>query len=312
MKAWPSLPDNHRTYAKSKEVWVMKKKLLLLAIVGALLLGAAPVLADDGFYVVAVGGGVGTKITSLPYTIKSPGFYYVTGNLACASGDGITVTSQGVTIDLMGFGLSGNSASTGIILGIGGEYVEIRNGTLTGWDKGISANGGGGIRVLNVRASSNQTYGIYLGGGPHLVKGCEVSYGSNGIYVSSGTVSGNRVTTTNGIASGGIISGNYAGGVSVGTGINAFGGAIVSGNLVINFATCISCQGEASVIGNSVKCFSAQTGISLPSDPSKPILMDQNIVAGDGTHYSGGGSNVVWAGSREASASSWGNNAGHP
>jgi hypothetical protein len=35
----------------------------------------APALADGDFYVVAVGGGVGTKITSLPYPINSPGFY---------------------------------------------------------------------------------------------------------------------------------------------------------------------------------------------------------------------------------------------
>ena len=50
----------------------MKRKLRLLVLVGAILLSVSPVLADGDFYVVAVGGGVGTKITSLPYTQHCP------------------------------------------------------------------------------------------------------------------------------------------------------------------------------------------------------------------------------------------------
>jgi len=69
----------------------MKRKLLLLAVAG------------DGYCVVAL-RGVGTRITSLLYTITRAGFYYLTG----ASGkDGITVSCNHVTIDLMGFSLTG-------------------------------------------------------------------------------------------------------------------------------------------------------------------------------------------------------------
>ena len=64
----------------------MKRTLWLLACLGALLLSAAPVPADDGFYVIAAGQpSVGTKITSLPYTISTPGYYYLTGNLSMAA-----------------------------------------------------------------------------------------------------------------------------------------------------------------------------------------------------------------------------------
>ena len=59
----------------------MKRKFWFLMLVGAVLLNGSPVLADGDFYVVAGGGGVGTKITSLPYTIDKPGFYYLGGNL---------------------------------------------------------------------------------------------------------------------------------------------------------------------------------------------------------------------------------------
>jgi hypothetical protein len=108
-----------------------------------MLLSVTPVLADDGFYVIG-GGGVGTKITSLPYTIEKPGFYYLGGNLQLttfAHGAGITVNCSHVTIDLMGFKLSHENINgyyftgTGISLN-GREDVEIRNGTLMGGGEG--------------------------------------------------------------------------------------------------------------------------------------------------------------------------------
>ena len=59
----------------------MKRKYWLLLLVCAVLLSGRPVLADGDFYVVVGGGGVGTKITSLPFTISAPGFYYLGSNL---------------------------------------------------------------------------------------------------------------------------------------------------------------------------------------------------------------------------------------
>ncbi len=44
-------------------------------------------------------------ISSLPITITNPGSYYLTANLTGGSGNGITVSSSGVTIDLNGFTL---------------------------------------------------------------------------------------------------------------------------------------------------------------------------------------------------------------
>jgi len=48
-----------------------------------------------------------TPISSLPYTINGPGSYYVTGNLSSTE-DGIIIQSSGVTVDLMGFSLTGD------------------------------------------------------------------------------------------------------------------------------------------------------------------------------------------------------------
>ena len=66
--------------------------------------------------------GVGTRITSLPKTITDSGYYYLGGNLTCASGTAITVNATNVTIDLMGFTITGNTNS-----GSYGIYSNYRN-----------------------------------------------------------------------------------------------------------------------------------------------------------------------------------------
>ena len=52
-----------------------------------------------------------TPISSLPYTISEPGSYYVTGNLS-STGHGIVIEASGVTVDLMGFSLTGDGISS--------------------------------------------------------------------------------------------------------------------------------------------------------------------------------------------------------
>jgi hypothetical protein len=294
MQAWPSLPDNHRSYRKPKEDLAMKRKIWLLALVAAVLLSAGSVLADSDMYVVAAGRGVGTRITSLPYPINSPGFYYVTGNLTCASGNGITVNSDDVTLDLMGFRLSGNSSSVAITW-LDHSNIEVRNGTLRNWGTGVAAFHFSGEvknnRVINLRSLNNNNIGISLGGGENsLVRGCTIDGGDAGIQTAS--VVANNV----------VVNCSSFGITSSGT---------ISGNVVSNSGTGIKCSG-GGVIGNTVYCGLGQTGIDLSTSTGEPIMMDQNTVSGAGTHYSGGSSATVWAGSSGATASAWGNNAGHP
>jgi parallel beta-helix repeat protein len=178
---------------------IAMKRLLLMAVVGLVLLNAGPIMADDGFYVIAVGRteAVGTKITTLPYTISTPGFYYLSGNLTTSEA-GIIVNASDVTLDLMGFCITGNWEGAGITVSSDQSNVEIRNGSIKSFDKGIYAAtpSGTGIRVIGVRI--NGTYSaINLGAGT-LVKGCSViSTNYEGITAESGSlVSGNHVTQT--------------------------------------------------------------------------------------------------------------------
>ena len=66
-----------------------------------------------------------------PYTLSAPGSYYLTGNIAVASGNAISITTHGVTLDLNGFTISStaNPASGHAIqLGSGIHNVAISNG----------------------------------------------------------------------------------------------------------------------------------------------------------------------------------------
>jgi parallel beta-helix repeat protein len=238
----------------------MKRQLWLLALVGMVLLIPPHASADGDFYVIVAGSGVGAKISSLPYTISTPGFYYLADNLTAASGDGIIVNDNNVTIDLMGFSLNGNSNKCGIIMA-GRNNVEIRNGTLSGWAYGIfeSSVDGSSHRVLNVRAKGN-TWGIMLNGTGHLIKGCTVldSTANQGIWVEGG------------------------------------GASTISGNVVRNCKVGIQLGAGGIVVGNSVTSETGQTGIVLSFESAKPIMVDQNSVVGAGTHYSGGSNATAW------------------
>jgi hypothetical protein len=283
----------------------MKRVPWILALLGALLLSAAPVPADDGFYIIASGRpAVGTKITSLPYTISTPGYYYLTGNLSHSGSAGIVINADNVTLDLMGFALIGpaNNSDFGIVWGTQ-KNIEVRNGTLTGWSIGVYGNNSSGAhhRLINLRANGN-AYGIWMNGDDILIQGCTATPGSFGshsgltIQFGAGAVTG---CTASGFAENGIyidsgkISGNVVQGCN-GYGIYAVSSATISYNTVSACATGIVSSGGGSIIGNVVSADSGQTGIVAAYGTGYTNVLDQNTVGGLGTHYLGGSDATVW------------------
>jgi hypothetical protein len=108
------------------------KRFLLLALVFSVMVTTGPVLADSDFYVIAGGGAtVGTKISSVPFIINTPGFYFFSRNLDHSGTEpAIFVNADNVTIDLMGFSLSHTGiGGLGMGIALGSNNVEIRNGT---------------------------------------------------------------------------------------------------------------------------------------------------------------------------------------
>ena len=158
----------------------MKRVAGLMALLIAVLT-VTPAAAD--FYVVGGGGRLGTAITTVPVAITSPGLYYLSNNLTSSgtSNNAITVDADDVTIDLMGFCLTGpgktsGTGNNGILVAATRTNVEIRNGSIKafGFDGIQSAPDCTSIRAVGVRVRDTGHYGIDLGGSDNLVMDCAV------------------------------------------------------------------------------------------------------------------------------------------
>ena len=209
-------------------------------------------------------------ISNLPFTVDTPGSYYLTGDLT-SSGDGIIITVDNVTIDLMGFTINGpDSGTTYGIYSEGPSNVEIRNGTIRNFGShGIYQGGGNGYghRVVSVRVISNGGDGIHMVAYAHLAKNCTVvgnngNYGvliGNGSIVTSNTVHSNR---------GRGISAGYSCAVrnnisydNTGYGIYTGGGSTIIDNVSReNGDRGISVDAACTLIGNTVHT-NARSGI---------------------------------------------------
>ncbi|OAI42829.1 hypothetical protein AYO41_03460 [Verrucomicrobia bacterium SCGC AG-212-E04] len=146
-----------------------------------------------------------TPISSLPFTISSSGSYYLTQNLSVATGDGITVTADQVTLDLNGFVIS-STANPASGYGIamtnpnGPTDVTILNGRIKGsvTYSGGSYSGAGfangiasfinasSLRVCGVSVSGCSGDGIHIPGTNTIVESCTVStVGGEGIQAAT-------------------------------------------------------------------------------------------------------------------------------
>lgn len=102
-----------------------------------------------------------------PCTITQPGSYYLTGNIA-ATTYGITIRTNNVTLDLMGYTLSGDRGSSDYGIWVDGSSaavrsgVRIRNGTVSAFGYGVRLSNARGCRVEDLVCTTNSIYGIYL------------------------------------------------------------------------------------------------------------------------------------------------------
>ncbi|MFP5238193.1 MAG: hypothetical protein ACLGQW_00025 [Acidobacteriota bacterium] len=225
------------------------------AVVLLFILAASPAFSQGEFYVAtAIPPGVGTKIKSLPYTITSPGLYYLGGNLSySAAGYAITISANDVVLDLMGFELLGNPASHGIH--VNNNSVVIRNGAVRGFDTGVStAWYKYGLHLNNLRAYAGRN-GFDLSVNDFAsVVGCDCSGNSEiGVALKAGLVSGCMANAN-------------------GTGYYIAGAANVLGN---------------SATGNSYRGFDINSG-------SANVLMDRNMANGNANaNYAPNNSNAI-------------------
>jgi hypothetical protein len=107
-----------------------------------------------------------TPISSLPFTITQPGSYYLKGNLTgTGSQNGITISADNVTLDLMGFSLNGVASSLVGVTSTGTrKNITIVNGVIQGWGSNglkFDSSGGTGCILERLIASGNGSVGIF-------------------------------------------------------------------------------------------------------------------------------------------------------
>lgn len=176
-----------------------------------------------------------TPIAALPFTITAPGSYYLTTNLT-TTGDGIRIDADGVTLDLMGFTLSGNNSSGyyGVALGAGGTPVNngvLRNGTIRNFGDGLYASACQSFRVEQIASYSNKNSGIKLSGSSskvcanNAIRDCMIAGNGFGVYLigNIGVCRGNTLVDC-------MVAGNN----SVGIQLHGQSGGACNGNTIRN------------------------------------------------------------------------------
>jgi parallel beta-helix repeat protein len=147
-----------------------------------------------------------TPISSLPYTITNSGSYYVTASLT-TTGHGVVIETSGVTLDLMGFTISGDRGSSDYGVFLDGatnstiQNVVVRNGIVRNFGLGVRAEYIQDSRFEFLISAANLYNGVNFSSSQGLCNGnsitdCTISgNGSIGVYLpgGSGQCNGNTI-----------------------------------------------------------------------------------------------------------------------
>lgn len=252
-----------------------------------------------------------------PVTIAIGGSYRLTGNLEVASTsvDGIEVVADKVTLDLVGFTVSGPAGpGTGRGIFAGSDFVAIANGFVQGFGGGgivsvathltvldvhSSDNGADGLRAgpfSEVRGGSfrgNTSEGIELGANSKVV-GVRVSASNFGIVVAGGSLVRDCVAegnTNHGIrvtGPGSRVESCVATSNNIGISIDADGCTVVK-----NTTTDNTSEGIASgILGSTSYSHGLFDGNHMANNGSRGILITgtnntivRNVSQGNTTNY---------------------------
>ena len=160
---------------------------------------------DDGRYQINMKDGtpyIYGKATTFPIIITQPGSYVLTSNVVVPTPDtdGISIESDNVTLDLNGHAIIGPGKESGEdgngIHADGKNNIAIRNGTVRDFDDhGIILVHGSNQQVTDIRASNNDSYGIYIWSG--TITNCTASNNSSGMVGFFGCAITNCTANTN-------------------------------------------------------------------------------------------------------------------
>lgn len=110
-----------------------------------------------------------TPISGVPYSITESGSYYLTTNLA-STGHGIVIKTSRVTVDLMGFAITGDGGASDYGIYMFGATnatlrdVVVRGGAVSGFGVGVCCEYAQNNRIESLAISDNSDSGVTLNG----------------------------------------------------------------------------------------------------------------------------------------------------
>lgn len=218
------------------------------------------------------------------YKITQPGSYYLTGNVTGTSGRiGIEIVASGVTLDLMGYELTGSAdALDAVRVTVAGTAnVAVINGSVRNWGgDGIDVASAAGVLVNGIRSSGNAGCGIRAGVNA-VITGCTARFnGSSGVSDVAGitTLAGCTITDCS-------VSLNQ------GDGINTSSGCVVT-----------NCSSQANGdSGITVNSGSSVLGCTVYNNSEDGIIVTGTcVVRGNVSHNNGAvNGSGIWASSSD-------------
>jgi hypothetical protein len=200
-----------------------------------------------------------TKINKCQ-SIDQPGSYKLVDNLD-ATGDCLVITTEGVTVDLAGFAMTGNGRGTAI------KHVQAAPRTIPQL-RTVVRNGD----------ISNFALAINLSG---IVEGLRITSNHNGISVGVGIVRGNTVQFNASVGiklADGIVKDNVV--VPNQTGISVQEAAVISSNAVQGNQIGVDVTGTGSTLFGNLVDGNTQIGLRV----SCPSNLTDNTAVGNGTN----------------------------
>lgn len=157
------------------------------------------------FAVTATGGSGRIEISQsmVPMVISNAGSYVLTESLVCTSGDGITISTDHVSLDLNGFTLQGNPGGHGIAVSGSRKALRVHNGAVANWgDRAIRAGTADHSVFENLRISGNAGDGLNVGNGCLIRNVVSWDNGGGGIRTQNESLiidSASRNNASNGV-----------------------------------------------------------------------------------------------------------------
>jgi parallel beta-helix repeat protein len=219
-------------------------------------------------YVIVAGNELTLLLGQIPETIPWPATIELAGSLTgLAARNGITITTNDVTIDLKGHSLIGVPSSLdGISVSGNRTNIVVRNGTVRGWaSDGIQASTSYNSSFSELRVSNNGANGLQGGNGA-VIK-CVTARANRGIGITTST----GCTITDSASSENILDGIVANTGSTVSGSSAYNNGRI-GISALTGSTVVNCTAYSNTNGISASSGSTVTSCTANANGTNGII----------------------------------------